>query len=76
MTPEEFTGAWVFANMLRLWTLEECREFYAMLSRRPDFNPPSTAEELPFDPSHDCGSYCTVCEALRSRPRRTPPTGA
>lgn len=38
MDKKTFTSAWVFHMMLRLWTPEECREFYAMLSRRLDFS--------------------------------------
>lgn len=34
-----FTSQFVFYNMLMAWKPEECLSFYAMLSRRPDFNP-------------------------------------
>lgn len=34
----QFTHESAFYNMLMAWTPEQCREFYAMLSRRPDFN--------------------------------------
>lgn len=34
-----FTREAVFSNMLRNWSPEDCRSFYEMLSRRPDFNP-------------------------------------
>lgn len=38
-TTREFTPQAAFYNMLMAWTPEQCRDFYAMLSRRPDFNP-------------------------------------
>lgn len=34
----EFTSEMVFSNMLRIWSGEQMRSFYEMLSRRPDFN--------------------------------------
>jgi len=38
-TTGDFTQEFAFYNMLMAWTPEQCREFYAMLSLRPDFNP-------------------------------------
>ena len=39
-----FTSEFALYNMLMAWTPEQCREFYAMLSRRPDFNPVAPTE--------------------------------
>lgn len=41
----EFTQEFAVYNMLMAWTPEQCREFYAMLSRRPDFNPVAKEED-------------------------------
>ena len=47
-TTGQFTAQFALYNMLMAWSPEQCREFYAMLSQRPDFAPTAmTSEQSP-----------------------------
>lgn len=60
-----FSHEAVFGNMLRSWTPEDCKSFYAMLSLRPDFNPqpPAAGTQGARD---DRGAWAKVIERVHS----------
>lgn len=47
-----FTPEAVFHNMLLSWTPEQCRNFYSMLSRRPDFTDVNLIKIIKFLAGH------------------------
>jgi hypothetical protein len=50
----DFTQQFALYNMLMAWGPDECKAFYTMLSRRPDFNPATRSDEVAEGEDWDC----------------------